>query len=200
MARLGTSAKKTPTFGDGTGSGLIAFLEELGRREVMNDRTAAAYQTAVRKVMASVDGWESQDVRSWNTVEHIRRFDEEFGSKYSDGSLKAYKARFTSAIKKYRSYLEDRPPSPSRTRRPRPTQDPSIRRDTIRAADGMPRFVQIQRVDDYHLYPFPLTGDETAYLYMPRTLTEHQAERLSAFVGSLAIESQQALFDPDQED
>ena len=176
---------------DGTGSGLVSFIDYMGSKGLMNTSTAAAYRAAASKVL-KIDGedWQSIDVRRLDVHEQLARFERLSGANYTPDSLATYKARFARAVEMYLSYLESpssfKPPVRSRRAQPKPTPNDK----PIAKNQGEERIAAPVIPHGHELieYPFPLTTGDTAYLRLPRNFPTSDVDRLASFIRSLAID------------
>jgi hypothetical protein len=175
---------------EGTGRGLIEFLDWAGVKGVMKQATASAYRTAVVKVLEidDADG-DSLDMTTLDVEEQLTRFSRKSGSSYTPGSLNTYKTRFRNAVDMYRWWLDD----PSglrvavRTRRADPKRSEP---DGPQQSDNHVAQEQEPSPDEEGMlhYPFPLRSGSTAYLHLPRELPSADVKRMTAFLQSLAID------------
>jgi hypothetical protein len=102
----------------GTAQGLIAFLEWASRTGELAPNTAAAYKTAVTKVL-EIDGeaWATTNIGELDVARQLDRFARLRASRYNAASLRTYGNRFSAAITHYRKYLGD--PSGFRASQPK---------------------------------------------------------------------------------
>jgi hypothetical protein len=129
----------------------------------------------------------------------VDRFVRLEGTKFKPETLNTYKSRFRSAVTEYLRYIEDpmayRGPAPQQ-RSDNPRRTSSARRPV--AAAEAPKATH--RDDDRRSgeegggrsslvkYPFPLRSGQMAYFELPRDLSRTEAQRMTAFIGSLAID------------
>ncbi|MCZ2847460.1 hypothetical protein [Modestobacter sp. VKM Ac-2978] len=194
----------------GTGAGLVAFLNWTIERSELPRATASAMRTASTKVLSVEDGWEDLDLRSVDTDELIRRFNIRSASDYSEQSLAVYGQRFLKSVQMYLSKLDGgdwrprngRTPSASRTgttrngtrkrssavsETPDPTPEtpsPSEQPPTQAA----PPLQSTAEADGLIEYPFPVRPGLRAKLRLPEDLTPAEADRVAAFIKTLAFD------------
>lgn len=184
-----------------TASGLMEFLAYVKEKGLMAGRTAEAYKSATTRIL-QIDGenWEDTDLRSIDLDMQMDRFVRLQGTKFKPETLQTYKGRFRSAVAEYLRYQNDpmtyRGPisqRPERQRKPAPAaskshpdaaagtaREPAERyRQTEEPGGGRPSLVK---------YPFPLRSGQMAYLELPRDLSRVEAQRMAAFIASLAID------------
>lgn len=188
---------------DYTGGGLIAFLDAAISKGWLNVSTAKALRTATTKVLEIEAGWESIDLRSVGIDSMFGRFQNLRRNDYSDASLRVYRTRFGQAVKMYVARLDNDPnwqsygPStkgagPSRSNGDSATKSKKV--SAKKAESAAPRLAdvvpEVHKAESASLmrFPFPLRDDLDAVLSLPRDLTKAEAQRLSAFLSSLARE------------
>jgi hypothetical protein len=201
---------------DGTGAGLLVFLEWAGSRGEVNSRTAGARAVAVRKVLA-VEGApiDSVDIRKVDVEDLLERWETLNRTRYSTETLGVYRSRFRMAVKSYLAWLDKRPDWKSAGRRRL-----VVKKRSPEAGNGASPKEQRGRVQptsssqvvgeqsDGHAahdvatppvtpmipYDVPLRtgGDLRARLVLPADLTRADARRLSRFIESLAFDSDQS--------
>ncbi len=172
---------------EGTGTGLIEFLDWAGTKGLMKPPTASGYRSAVIAVLGIDDDGESLDIRTLDVDDQLLRFTRRSGNRYTPSSLNAYTTRFRKAIEMYRRWLDD--PSGRivvRERRsvPKKLESEPPQPDNHTVQDIMPPLDD----EDILRYPFPLRSGRTAYLYLPRELPSADIRRMTAFIQSLAID------------
>jgi hypothetical protein len=182
---------------NGTVAGLLAFLEWASRTGELSSNTAAAYRTAVTKLM-EIDGenYQSASVRDIDLDRQLDRFTRLKASGYNAQSLQTYGNRFRAAISSYTRYLQD--PANFRKSAARPAR--SAVADRPKSTEGLQRPGAASRGSAANIgathteaaelvqYPFPLRSGVMAYLSLPRDLQRSEAQRIAAFVASLAME------------
>lgn len=176
---------------DGTGSGLIHFIEYMSSKGLMKSNTAAAYRSAASKVLKiDGDGWEAVDIRQLDIDEQIVRFETLSGANYTPSSLATYKTRFGRVVEMYLDYLKSpssfKPQVQVRRTRPKPSPKDGANGETLEEeAANAPA---PSRAPELIEYPFPLTTGENAYLRLPRSISSTDVERLASFIRSVSID------------
>jgi len=195
----------------GTADGLIAFLDWAVRTGELSANTAAGYKTAVTRVL-EIDGeaWADTSIRELDVVRQMDRFARLRASRYNPTSLRTYGNRLSAAVTQYLKYLDD------------PTAFRAAHRSTLRAKNsdkgrtahsitrdgsGPASGVGIASTGvvraasgDLVQYPFPLRAGVMAYFSLPRDLSRTEAQRIAAFVASLAIDPIESAEVQEQED
>lgn len=184
-----------------TGAGLVAFLDYGIQKGYLKTATGQSMKTAVKEVLSATqgpDGWETVDLTSLDEDDVLRRFETLRAMKFSAGSLTTYKGRYSRAA----SMFEEFRASPA-TWRPRLRQ-----RSRTNGNGGSTASVPGSLETDGRAlstpapasaphpghgtaiitYPFPLRQGVLASLELPPDLTRREAQRLVAFIESLAIE------------
>lgn len=183
----------------GTAEGLLAFLEWAIRTGELSSNTAAAYKTAITQVL-EIDGdaWRATSLRELDVDRQLDRFTRLRGSRYSPASLKTYKNRVSAARSHYLTYLAN--PATFRAASTRPKRGRDEARAEKYSSDSQPRIRErgsrgapVRPEDpvantELVQYPFPLRPDSLVYLSLPRDLRRSEAERIAAFVASLAMD------------
>lgn len=202
------------TLKNGRGSGLVRFLEWAAEKGLIKPRTAAARRSAVVEILAVLDDEGlNVNIATLDIDEALVRFENLHSAKYTPDSLKAYRSRFRGAVRDYLAYLED--PAAFRTnvktrassgsgkpaarRKPKPASKKAVRRPgsgaSASSGSGAVTSGHSDNDTDTHGsrpgrlidYPFPLRRDLIALIRLPMNLTEEEAERVGAFVASLAM-------------
>ncbi len=204
------------TVGAATGEGLIRFLDYVGEKGLVNQGTAKAYRITSREILSTVEGeetWESVDLRGLDVDDLLARFATKAGMRYTPKSLQTYRSRFRKALGLYIEYLQDpggwRPAKPQ----PRPGASGRGRRATVAAATEPVRagnaiwapstsadleagaHSYAQRLD-MHNYTYPIRREGRtvfATLQLPVDLSMKEAERIGAYLRTLAVEEQPAI-------
>lgn len=179
---------------DGTGKGLVEFLDYVADKGLMNKSTAQARRSAVTKVLGIDEDWESVDLRSLDLDDQTLRFETISKAELTPASLETYSSRFRSAVAEYLKYLDD--PASYRPRRSQRRSSQAKRDEGSTSPRNGGRAgpdPEPQPRDDLVTYPFPLRPRTMAYLQLPPDLRPGEAERLANFVSSLAFQEQLAL-------
>ena len=181
----------------GTADGLMTFLDWASRTGELSPNTAASYRTAVSQVF-EIDGeaWGSTLIGELDVDRQLDRFARLRASRYNAASLRTYGNRFKAAIANYTRYLED--PAAFRaagSRGPRtkgPDKPVKKAKQTGRTTGGPETGPAPEKVagpsSDLVQYPFPLRSGVLIYVSLPRDLRRSEAQRIAAFVASLAID------------
>lgn len=183
----------------GTGEGLLSFLDFAMDKGYLKVPTGQAMKTACKEVLSATEGddWQQADLSSLDIEDVLQRFETLRAMKFSSGSLNTYKSRFKKSVRIFDEFRAN----PSGWR-------PDVRQRTRRSVDGKmaapadngapvsasrPPEPSSHSASNMITYPFPLRDGVLASLQLPADLTRREAKRLSAFIDSLAVEDQPAL-------
>jgi hypothetical protein len=189
---------------DGTGAGLLAFLDWAGTRGEIAPATAKNLAVAAGKVLAVEPDPDAVDVIRLDPEDIFGRFHTLNRMSYTTESLGTYRSRFFKAIAMYRAWLDKRPDWKSASLRP-PTKAVAIRSATNgkpapktrakRSAEVTPRpqpdaSEQLPQHSSSAMVPYdlPLRPGLRVRLVLPEMLTQADAKRITAFVTSLAFD------------
>jgi hypothetical protein len=189
----------------GTGQGLAEFLERAATRGDLNQSTARAMRSSVRKIIGvESEDLSSVDVRQLDVDDLLDRFTKLHRAEYSDGSMETYRSRFRLGIAMYLAWLDNDPDWKSAGR-----AVPAKRPSRQRASTGRPDSRKPKEKPDVAdptppqqspaqqnlnapgarvmTYDVPLRPDLIVRLTLPIDLTETDAKRLSSFIDALAF-------------
>jgi hypothetical protein len=178
---------------DGTGQGLVEFLDYAANKSLLNKNTAGAMRAAAAQVLAvESDDVATIDIRKLDVEDLVKRFATSRHQDFTPKSLETYQSRFRNAVSMYMAFLKNpaqwRPSLRERTSRPTPERG--------RSGDGGAR--QRNQTDTAPSpgmveYPFPVREGVLAHLTLPVDFRKSEARRLAAFLESLAVDEQRAL-------
>ncbi len=183
---------------DGTGAGLLLFLEWAGGKGELNPVTVKALLSAVRAMLSLEAEPGLVDIRSLEVDRLMDRFETLNRTKYSTGSMGAYKSRFRQSVAMYLAWLAKDPlwKSTGKANRGGSPQRRPARPTTFKTADSAggaseqpDNASQGSQVPRLVAYDMPLRPDMIVRLTLPFDLTQSDAERVAAFVRSLAFTS-----------
>lgn len=178
---------------EGKGSGLLEFLAWAGRTGEMAPATAGGWAATCRKVLAIEDDPDAVDLRSIDVDDFFDRFEALNRTKYSAGSMSTYRSRFRQATTAYLAWLENDPTwKPSKRSSSRPKRSNSAEKEDSSPADtpepAAPEVPHAKASARLMTYTVPLRPDVMVSLSLPADLTTRDADRLAAFLRSLAFE------------
>jgi hypothetical protein len=179
----------------GTAQGLLEFIDWAGKRSLINPNTAGGYRAAAKAVLSVEDDLSALNVREIDVDALLARFTNAQSAEYRPGSLTTYKTRFAKAVQMYLDWL-DNPEGFKPVARSRSKSTPSRRSNLKPAEESQPpmedddasELVPKTGTSRLLTYPFPLKSGEVAYLQLPPRVSSDDAERLSKFVGSIALD------------
>jgi hypothetical protein len=188
-----------------TGAGLVAFLDYAIQKGYLKTATGQAMKTAVKEVLSATegaDGWETVDLTSLDEDDVLRRFETLRAMKFSAGSLSTYKGRYSRAaamFEEFRASPATWRPSVKQRSRTKGNGAPTTAAPGSPKTDGGARSTPAPAPAPHPghgsaiiTYPFPLRQGVLASLELPPDLTRREAQRLVAFIESLAIEDEVA--------
>lgn len=185
----------------GSGTGLVEFLEWAGSKGEMAPATAAARASAVRQILANeAEDLGAVDVRTLDVEAVLDRFETKNRTKFSPGSLDTYRSRFRQSVVMYLAWLQRDPdwknagrvqPAPrhrSQAKARQPARSSSRARPTESTSAGELAQPEPATSNGMVVYDLPLRPDLLVRLNLPVDLTTRDADRISAFVRSLAFD------------
>ncbi|WP_460932316.1 hypothetical protein [Phycicoccus ginsengisoli] len=195
-------AEAEPNPNSGTAQGLIDFLTWVLDNDYMNAATASGLRTGVKKVLEAEPDLSALDIRHADVDDILLRFRNRNRGKMKDKSVEVYESRFKSSCDMYVKWLngdKDWNPVASRSRRPsngekrvsKPQPSPVVapREDDVTHVAAQPGLIT---------YPFPIRSGLQGKITLPENLTQREAERISAFIKTLAFEDE-VVYEPRRE-
>jgi len=179
---------------------MLEFLEYAGEHGLINKSTAVAYKTAASKVESDLTEQEARDVREVDLPVLFQRFVNKNRVKIAPDTLRTYQRRLETAIQEFTTWRQDptayRPRGRGRTAASKKDPQPNKTPGTSRRAES-PTESEIGAsgiVSDSHpakmilTVPYPLRPDFLASVQIPRDLKAVEADRLAAFIRTLAVD------------
>ncbi|NUR99277.1 MAG: hypothetical protein HOV67_28975 [Kribbellaceae bacterium] len=182
---------------DGTGAGLLLFLDWAVRKGELPEATAKNLQVAANRVLSIEEEPEEISVRELDADAFFTRFENKNKANYKTSSMAVYRSRFRSAVNMYLLWLSgdsDWNAGPARSatgakkappRKIKPTESSKVTASTISGPTDPP-----SAPAGMVSYDVPLRQGLRARLVIPEDLTAREAERLAAFVRVLAVDSE----------
>ena len=178
---------------DGSGKGLLLFLEWAIEKGEINKASAEAMKSSVNSVLQYQDNWEEFDLRSIEPDEILLRFRNKAKRNYNTKSLQTYQTRFLKAVDMYIKWLDGRSDWRPSTRNVRGKKtstlsETNLSTETVPSQKGYEykeSSVSIPVIE----YPFPIRPGLRARLWLPEDITTNEANRLTAFIHSLTVDS-----------
>jgi hypothetical protein len=183
----------------GTGKDFVEHWEWAATRGLMPRDTANTYKVAAKNVLEiTEDQWESLDMRKLDVEDLLRRFNHLAAKKFTPQTSGTYMSRFRRAHELYLSFLENpagyRPPTRN-FKRDRTRSGAGAGRKADHATDegvedgGVGEERLAASFVDVVKYPFPIRPGFIAQLQLPADLQKSEAQRLCAFLSSLAVDA-----------
>lgn len=190
---------------DGTGGGLIQFLNWTIEKDELVEATASALRTGCLKVLEVEDDYQSLDLRSADLDNLVSRFRNRNRYDMKDRTLDAYAKRFLQSVEMYTKWLAGDPtwkPSPRKravssasngsapkARSASPVASQSSGSDGVTAPTTQTGTLPPAR-PGMITYPFPIRPGLQGQIMLPEDLTQREAERVGAFIKTLAFEDE----------
>jgi len=169
------------------------FLDYVGTHGLIKSTTASGYRVAVGKIASALLPEEASDVRQIDVPAVFTRYANKNKLKVAPSTLKVYQGRVESAIKEFLLWREEpagyKPKVGRRHSHTADRQKQTGQRKDGRSTAEVPEPATSEEPERKILtLPFPLRGDFLASVQVPRDLTAAEAERLAAFISTLAVD------------
>jgi len=176
-----------------TGKGLVEFWGWVVEKGLVKANTARSFGAASKQVLAIDDDWETRDVSTIDVEDMIRRFKNIRQKDFKPESLNAYDRRFRQGLSHFLEYKRDpgnwkfkgQDASSRRARSGKNnahTEEEGVTEATGSMAGGVAPLISLME------YPFPLRENCIVKIRLPIDLKISEAERLSAFMKTLAVD------------
>lgn len=177
-----------------TTAGLFEFCDFMVDKGYATTAATDPWKTAARKVLGTVygDEFEGTDLTSIDFDDVIARFETLTRGQYKHESVLAYARRLKNAVDAYLEFLETG--KPPQLRRSSTSTKTEAKKPAAAASSASPKPKQQQEpMGELIKFPFPLRSGEMAQLHLPRRLQQDDADRLSAFLRTLQVETQKEI-------
>ncbi len=190
---------------EGTGAGMIAFLDHLIKRNEVPKETGVALRTGCRRVLEVEDDPGAVDIQALDVDGILQRYRNKYRGEVAERTLNNYDQRFRSTVEMYRKWLVDDPswrprsrsgsnksaatPATKATNRTRAPRSGHVEEATLGHKEPeaqLPRS-EVPR-QGMITYPFPIRPGVQGSITLPDDLTPREAKRISAFITTLAFE------------
>jgi hypothetical protein len=175
---------------------LIAFLDYLSDKGLMNTQTAAGRKAAVNTLLSALDPDETADVTKLNLDEVATRFLNKRAGDVRPDSVKVYKSRVASAIKDFQKYRADPlnfkvgiTPKPTTAARTEKTvaQPNATGNGTANAATSSSHHVFVSPSEIEIVVPIPIRPNTIIKIVgLPSDLTKQEAAKLANVIQAFA--------------
>jgi len=176
---------------------MLGFLDYAANHGLWKAATAKSYATAASKIEDELTEQEAQDVRSIDLDLVFQRFVNRNKVSVSPSTLRTYKRRVANTIEEFVAWREDpagyRPKMNSRERSKGDTattkeRSGEEREEGNRTERGTRQSSETSPGPTSNLLtiPFPLRPDFVVSVQVPRDLKTKEADRLAAFIRTLA--------------
>jgi hypothetical protein len=173
---------------------LIAFLDYLASKGLMNSTTASARKAAVKTLFSVLDATETTDVTALKLDEVAVRFLNKRGGEFKPDSVKVYKSRVASAIEDFKKYRADplnfkiafTPWTATRSEKPAP-QAKDASGGTASSQPPPPPPIAAFVSPSEMVFPIPIRPNVIVKIVgLPSDLTKNEAARIANVVHALA--------------
>lgn len=171
---------------------LVAFLDYLADKGLMNATTAASRKASVRTLFSVLDASETADVTALNMDEVAMRFLNKRGGEFKPESVKVYKSRVASSIEDFKKYRADPlnfkvpfAPKPS-VKAEKPSnnaKEQTSGNQSPQAQQPIEAFVSPSEI----VFPIPIRPNSIVKIVgLPSDLTKQEATRIANVIHALA--------------
>lgn len=171
---------------------VVEFLGYAGEKGLIKASTAQGYRVALSKLEDSFSDQERADIRAVDTESVFQRFLNRNGAKLTPGTLREYRRRLRTSIDEFLKWKADPTAYKPKGRSSSPKRESDVGqsggeegKSTGSIAGDRPHPPVGSGILDI---PFPLRPDFVATIQIPRDMKRIEAERLAAFVRTLAID------------
>jgi hypothetical protein len=180
---------------DTSGKALVEHWKWAAEPGLMNANTAATLRAACSQVLGVLENWETTDVRALDIEDVCVRFQNKRNRDFKPDSLGAYKRRFSQAVRQFLDYANDpsswRPNVQERAPRREKKSDADVA-DEVRGPIARASTPSSTTAGGLVEYPFPLREGRFAFLRLPVDLKMVEVRRLTAYLTTIAIDSDDA--------
>lgn len=192
----------TPQVTNGSGAGLIAFLNWTIEKNELVDATASALRTGCLKVLSVEDDWEGLDLRTADLDNIINRFKNKHRMDMKDRTREQYEQRLRQSVDMYLKWLDDDPTwKPLQRKRTAPVNGgtgsngrkaaaPSPSEVSATPSAAAPALPALPAAPGMISYPFPIRPGLRGTIQLPEDLSMREANRIAAFISTLAVEDE----------
>jgi len=168
---------------------LIAFLDYLKGKGLMNGATASARKAAVKTLFSVLDDSETADVTTLNLDDVSMRFLNKRGGEFKPASVKVYKSRVASAIEDLKRYRADplnfkvgiTAKPPVKSEKSSASKEPPVAVTASQPQVGA--FVSPSEI----VFPIPIRPNSVVKIVgLPSDLTKQEATRIANVIHALA--------------
>jgi hypothetical protein len=172
---------------------LARFIEFVVAKGLVHPATAQGWRVATAKVLEELSPAEEQDVRTIDVEATFKEFLNRYPGRLSPASVGEYRRRVHRAIEEFSTWMSDPGSyafrSPARAGKPdgrrrldgagAPTPIPTRARQATSTGHARPNSMALE---------YPLRSDLLAQVVVPRDLTLEEAQRMGAFLLTLAVD------------
>ncbi len=175
---------------------LARFIEFVVAKGLVHPATAQGWRVATMKVLEDLSPAEEEDVRRIDVEATFKNFLNRYPGRLSPASVGEYRRRVHRAIEEFGRWMDDpgsyafRSPVRSGRAEARRRLDPAPGTADGAAMGGppRPRSGGARQPSNSMALDYPLRSDLLAQVVVPRDLTVAEAERMGAFLLTLAVD------------
>lgn len=176
---------------EATGKQFVEFWSWAAQKRLMNENTAYAFSSPVRKIISVNENWENLDISKLDVEDVIQRFQNIHGKEFKPESLNAYFRRFRQAHSLYLQYVENPTAWKYKGQQSSTRKQKSKKADKNQSAEDTFEMPIMQGSNSTQMvdYPFPLRENCIVRLKLPTDLKASEVERLTTFMRTLVTNS-----------
>lgn len=175
---------------EATGKQFVEFWSWASQKGLMNENTAYAFSSPVRKIISVDENWENLDVSKLDVEDILQRFQNIHGKEFKPESLNAYFRRFRQAHLLYLQYVENPTAWKYKGQQSSPRKQKPKKADKNQNIEDTFEMPVTQASNSTQMvdYPFPLRENFIVRLKLPTDLKANEVERLATFMRTLVAD------------
>ena len=172
---------------------LARFIEFVVAKGLVHPATAQGWRVATAKVLEELPPAQMQDVRTIDVEATFKECLNRYPGRLSPASVGEYRRRVHRAIEEFVRWMADpgsyafRPPARPARMEARRRLDTGVEPPPVSARPRSPDRPALPRANSMAL-EYPLRSDLLAQVVVPRDLTVEDAQRMGAFLLTLAVD------------
>lgn len=182
---------------DTSGKAFVQHWSWAADKGLMNRNTAKSLKAVAAQVLLVLDDWESVDVKTLDVDQAFNRFQNKRAKDFTPNSLDTYRSRFGKAVNLFLEYEKDPSSWHVPTSAPRKEKKTAVTNGSPQPSPASPslqtQYSQQTTASGFIDYPFPLRDGRVAQLRLPIDLKKSDVSRLTAFLSSLAVDSDENI-------
>ena len=168
---------------------VLNFLDSIKDEGTMKPQTVRSVKAACNSFKDILNDEEKQDVRRLDFEALAERMATLKGDQHSPGTLREYRRRFQRAIGDFLRYRENPEAWKAEAAGGRKRRSANAAGRSGEVPGSLPKVPRHVQAPDALVFPYPLRPDVVVYIHnLPRDLTRAEAQRLGAFLQTLATD------------